>query len=299
MRPMPAAYAALFLLFPLAAAAACPPAGWDRGGLDALKAAGFAGLAPEPRDALAIGLVDCLGDPDPTLRDGIAYEALATWLRAEPSLSPSTRLALLETLPARLASGDEAGFTAPFAALALSEVARTDRIAAWMSPAQRADLVEASARYVEGIHDYRGYTDGEGWRHGAAHGADLLMQLALNPALDKTQLTRLLEAVAAQVAPEGAPPYVHGESERLVRPVLFALQRGLHDEAEWSAWLARMTAPAPMSDWSEAYRSEAGLARRHNARGFLLALYAGLDASGSEALQARVPAVVAALRAVP
>jgi hypothetical protein len=92
---------------------------------------------------------------------------------------------------------------------------------------------------------------------------------------------------------------VHGEAERLVRPVLFSLQRGLHDEAEWGAWLSKVTAPAPMADWSEAYRSEAGLARRHNARGFLLALYAGLDASGSEALQARVPAVVAALRAVP
>lgn len=299
MRPMPAAFAALLLLVPLAAGAACPPPGWDRGELDALKAAGFAGLAPEAREALARGLVDCLADPDPTLRDGIAFEALSTWLRADPSLSLATREALLDGLQARLAATDAAGFEAPFAALVLSEVARTDRIAAWMPPARRAALVEASARYVEGLRDYRGYTDGEGWRHGVAHGADLLMQLALNPALDKAQLSRLMDAAAAQVSPAGAPPYVHGESERLVRPLLFALQRGLHDEAEWRAWLARVSAPAPMADWSEAYRSEAGLARRHNARGFLLALYAALDASGSEALQAKVPAVVEALRAVP
>ena len=44
-----------------------------------------------------------------------------------------------------------------------------------------------------------------------------------------------------------------------------------------SGWLARLMAPAPMADWSEAYRSEAGLARRHNTRGFLLALYAALE----------------------
>ncbi|WP_290886538.1 DUF2785 domain-containing protein [Arenimonas sp.] len=299
MRPIPAALASLALLVPLATAAACPPQGWDRGELDALKGAGFAGLAEAPREALALGLVDCLGDPDPTLRDGIAYEALATWLRAGPSLSPATREALLETLQARLAATPGAGFEAPFAALVLSEVARTDRVAAWMTPAQRQSVVDAAAAYVEGIRDYRGFIDGEGWRHGVAHGADLLMQLALNPALDKVQLSRLLAAAAAQVAPVGAPPYVHGESERLVRPVLFALQRGLHDEAEWRAWLARVSAPAPMADWSEAYRSEAGLARRHNARVFLLVLYAGLDASGNEALQARVPAVVEALRAVP
>ena len=40
--------------------------------------------------------------------------------------------------------------------------------------------------------------------------------------------TAIVDAAAAQVSPVGAPPYVHGESERLVRPVLFALQRGLH-----------------------------------------------------------------------
>ncbi len=288
--------ALMLLLLSFVSAAGCPPPGWDRGELDALKAKGFEGVADGPRQALAQGLPDCLGSPDPALRDGIAYEALAAWLRAEGALVPETRLALLDRLVGQLASTDAAGFEAPFAALVLSEVARTDRVAAWMTPAQRQALVEASAGYVEGIRDYRGFIDGEGWRHGVAHGADLLMQLALNPALDKAQLSRLMDAVASQVAPVDAPPYAHGESERLVRPVLFALQRGLHDEAEWSAWVTRLTAPAPMADWSEAHRSEAGLARRHNVRGFLLALYVGLDASGSEPLQARVPAVVSGLR---
>jgi hypothetical protein len=296
---LPQSLLAALMLLPMAALADCPPAGWDRAGLDALKAAHFEGLDEAPRQALALGLGDCLGDPDPSLRDGIAYEGLATWLRAEGALAPATRQALLERLTARLSADDAAGFEAPFAALVLSEVARTDRVSSWMTPTQRQSLVDAAATYVEGIRDYRGFTDGEGWRHGVAHGADLLMQLALNPALDKAQLTRLMAAARSRVAPPGAPPYVHGESERLVRPVMFALQRGLHDEAEWSAWIDALVDPAPMADWSEAYASEAGLSRRHNLRGFLLALYAGLDASGSEALQARLPAVVAGLRALP
>jgi hypothetical protein len=296
---LPQSLFALLMLLPMAAVADCPPAGRDRAGLDALKASRFDGLGDAPRQALALGLAGCLGDPDPALRDGIAYEALATWLRAEGALAPATRQALLERLTAQLSADDAAGFEAPFAALVLSEVARTDRVSPWMTPAQRQALVDAAASYVEGIRDYRGFTDGEGWRHGVAHGADLLMQLALNPALDKPQLTRLMAASRSQVAPPGAPPYVHGESERLARPVMFALQRGLHDEAEWSAWIDALVDPAPMAGWNEAYASEAGLARRHNLRGFLLALYAGLDASGSEALQARVPAVVAGLRALP
>lgn len=282
-----------------AAAATCPPQGQDRSSLQKLKAEGFVIADPAARQALALALLDCLADPDPGLRDGVAYEGLTVWLRGD-GLDLATRQALLDRLLPMVApkAADAAGFRAPFAALVLSEVARTDRVAPWLSPVQRATLVEGAASYVEGVRDYRGYDETEGWRHGVAHGADLLMQLALNPALDKLQLSRLLEAVASQVAPAGAEAYRYGESERLARPVLFVLQRGLHDEAEWSAWITRVTAPAPLAAWSEAFASQAGLAKRHNTRFFLLALYAGLREGGDETLQARVPAVVAGLRAV-
>lgn len=282
---------------PLAVAAGCPPDGQDRPGLLALKAGGFVMPDGTLRQALALALVDCLADPDPALRDGVAYEALSTWLRAD-ALDRGTRQALLERLLPMLRpeARDPDGFGAPFAALVLSEVARTDRIAAWMTPAQRVALVDAAAGYVEGVRDYRGFDDAQGWRHGVAHGADLLMQLALNPALDKPQLDRILVAVASQVAPS-THAYVHNESERLVRPVLFVLQRGLHDDAEWSAWVARISAPAPLASWSEAYASEAGLARRHNLRQFLFVLYAMLRETDKPTLETRVPPVLAALQA--
>ncbi len=277
--------------------AACPPEAWPQASLDALKRDGFAVPDPDRRQALALALADCLADPDPARRDGIAYEAYATWLRGD-ALTPETRQALMDRLLADL-EPDADGFRAPFAALVLSEVARTDRIAAWMTPAQRETLVIAGADYVASVRDYRGFDADSGWRHGVAHGADLLMQLALNPALDRAQLDRVLAAVAVQVAPTGEHFYTYGEPERLVRPVLFALQRGLHDEAAWAAWLQGLSAPAPMADWSAAFASQAGLAKRHNTRAFLLALYAGLAESGDEALKARLQAVVAALRAVP
>jgi hypothetical protein len=49
------------------------------------------------------------------------------------------------------------------------------------------------------VSDYRGFDDKEGWRHGVAHGSDWLMQLALNPALDRGQLDQMLAAIATQV----------------------------------------------------------------------------------------------------
>ena len=41
---------------------------------------------------------------------------------------------------------------------------------------------------MKSMLDYRGFVPGAGWRRAVAHGADLLMQLALNPAVERTQL---------------------------------------------------------------------------------------------------------------
>ena len=134
----------LILLACAPALAACPPAGQGRAGLQALKAAGFAVADPAGKQALAMGLVDCLGDPDPLLRDGIAYEALSHWMRAG-ALDAETFRALRERLYAVVDGGEGEGFARPFAALVLSEVARTDRVAPWMTPAERGKMIDKAA----------------------------------------------------------------------------------------------------------------------------------------------------------
>lgn len=262
----------------------------------AIEAADLADAASDDRSERVMELADCLGHPDPTVRDELAYGTLARWLRAD-AIAPPVRGRLMGGLLADLspAAPDARGFRPPFAALVLSEVARTDRVSAWMTDGQRRRLVAAAADYLANVRDYRGFVDGEGWRHGVAHGADLVMQLVLNPALDAPARRRLLDAVATQVAPPGAPPYVHTESERLARPVLLALDQDTFDAAQWSAWIAALAAPAPMAGWNEAWQSEAGLARRHNLRAFLLALHVGL--SGREDAAAWQAPVAEALHA--
>jgi hypothetical protein len=260
------------LLLALPASATCPPAGYDAAALQALKAREFALADAEARETLALALLECLGEPDPALRDGVAYEALSTWMRKR-QLAPPTLAVLRERLLPMLVEADPRGFRRPFAALVLSEVARTDRMQPWLDDAGRDELVQAAATYLEGVRDYRGFIDGEGWRHGVAHGADFAMQLALNPAVDGDQLDRLRDALASQVAPSSAPPYIHGEPMRLARPVLFIARRGMHDAAAWQAWLQRVASPTPLPDWNAALGSEAGQARRHNLTGFLSMLY--------------------------
>lgn len=288
----------LIVLFILAAAPAmaCPPPGYDKPALQALKKNGFAVADPARRRELAQALVGCLGDPDPELRDGIAFEALSQWMRAD-AFEAAQVGALRDRLYGLLDGPEGEGYARPFAALVLSEVARTDRIKPWMSAAERAAMVDKAAAYVEGVRDYRGYDDVQGWRHGVAHGADWLMQLALNPALDRAQADRILAAVVTQAVPASGHAYVFGEPERLARPVLFVAQRGLHSDAEWAAWFAALV--PRIGDAKQAYRNVAWLARRHDLSGLLQNIYLQAGNSQDPKIRTLQPAVLAAIKAIP
>ncbi|TWI01023.1 uncharacterized protein DUF2785 [Luteimonas cucumeris] len=282
---------ALCLLSAPALAQTCPPAGWDEASLQALKASKFVLSDAAERRKLADGLLACLGDPDPELRDGIAYDALAQWLRAGDFDAAALR-SQRDRLYAMLDGNDVQGFRGPFAALVLSEVARTDRIQPWMTPEERAAMVERAAAYLESIDDYRGYDATEGWRHGVAHGADWLMQLALNPALDRAQLERILAAVAVQAVPVDGPAYVFGEPARLAQPVLHAARRGLLSESDWQAWFAALSARlGKRGDGQLAW-----LARMHNLKAFLTHLYVETDRSDDVQVRALKPVVAGALK---
>ena len=288
--------AALFATAPVLAEDVCPPEGADASSLQLLKQQQFAMEDAAARDALALGLLGCLSSADPVLRDGIAYEALTAWLRAD-RLGETTRVQLRDRLYQQLDEEDAAGFRRPFAALVLSEVARSDRIAPWMSPKARNAMVDKAAAYVASVQDYRGFDNAEGWRHGVAHGSDWLMQLALNPALERKQLDRILAAVATQVVPASAHAYVFGEPGRLARPVLYVAKRGLLSEADWSAWFDAL--PPRIGDASQAYADSAWLARRHDLLAFLTGLYLEADQSEDPQIKALKIPVVAALKRVP
>ena len=290
--------ALMTLAAPPAQAPGCPPAGQSKASLQALKAKQFAVSDAAARSALADALLACLGDPDPDLRDGIAYEALTQWMR-DGSVDAAGLRGLRDRLYAILDRQPGAGFHQPFAALVLSEVARTDRTGArkgWMSSAERTAMVERAAVFVESVRDYRGYVDGEGWRHGVAHGADWLMQLALNPALERPHYDCILAAAASQVVPERGHAYVFGEPGRLARPVLFTAMRGLLSDVEWGAWfkslIARLGQPGP-----EGYA--AWQARRHDLIAFLTTAHVEATTSDDARLHALGPVILAALKAVP
>lgn len=248
----------------------CRPAGYSRSRLDSVKSARFEiGDAPE-RNRLALALVDCIGDPDPTLRDGIVYEALSTWMRGGLLDTATVRALGGRLRPMILAPDDSEGFRKPFAALVLSEVARADRIKPALSTSERDGVIDAAITYMGEIKDYRAYDPVEGYRHGVAHGADLVLQLAVNPAVPASGVERLMTALARQISPDSDVIYSYGEPERLARAVYFAHRRNVVGEAFWDAWFAALVpAPSATAQLPMAQQVVVRARRHHNTIAFL------------------------------
>lgn len=274
-----------------AAHAACPPAGFTRAQLGELRAAKWEVADPARRQALATGMLDCLSDPDPALRDEAGFESIQFLLRGQ-KLDVATMQTLRAALLAGLRKDDGRGFGQPFAALTLAEIVRADRIKPFMSEAERGEVLKAATGYLASVRDYRGFDEKEGWRHGVAHGADLMLQLSVHPALGKADHETILAAVASQLGAPGEQGhfYRYGEGERLMAPVFYLARRSEIDDAAWARWFAALTvAPGPFT--------QASLARRHNLKSFLQPLYVSLAESSDAAQRARLqPLVVKALR---
>lgn len=249
--------------------------------------------------ASLIALLACLGDPDPNVRDKVAFERLSAAMRSG-EVDRDTLATIESRLLKMVGEPDPQGFQRPFAILTLAEVARTDRLTPWMSETDRETLVKTAADYLLGLNDYRAFNDKEGFRHGVAHAADLAMQLSLNPATTKAQLDRLLGAIAAQVAPKDpSVAYWAGESDRLARPVLFIAQRKLHSDAEWKSFFEKVMNPTPLASWDQAFSSEAGIKKHHNARAFLLSLYATASTAEDAGITQLLEPVRHSLKLVP
>lgn len=279
------------------AAATCPPAGMSRDQLLELQTKEFAVADNARRQALALDLIPCLGSTDPTLRDKIAFEALAAWMRGK-QLTAATVGAIRERLLPQLAPDfpDPTGVQRPFAVLVLAEVVRVDRVEPFMTDGQLQQLVDVSTRYLQSVRDYRGFDEREGWRHGVAHSADLMLQLAVNPRTSKAQLDQMLAAIASQIAPAGGHFYVYGEGNRLAQAVFYIAKRKLHTADEWKKWFEQVAAPAPLAKWADAWTSQRGLARHHNTTAFLNALYVYVRESGAEFQDQVLPSIVAAIK---
>ncbi len=288
----------LLVLAPISSSAlaqSCPPAGYNKQSLMELRQNKWDIKNDKKRQETALALLPCLASPDPQLRDEIAFEALSFWMRNKLLDTISIRQIeqqllkqLADTKPAA-----NADFRKPFAALTLAEVSRVDRLQAFMSDEERKAMVDAAVQYLSAITDYRGFDEKEGWRHGVAHAADWMLQLALNPQISVDQHQQILNALATQIKTE-KHFYTYGEPERLMAPVFFMAMRSKLDDAAWKTWFDELLQGSLSASQGT---TQAAMARRHNLKAFLQAFYVNVQESKQEQIKERLlPLIISSLK---
>lgn len=252
----------------------CAPLGMKKAALMQMRESDFTIGNTKDRHSFAIDLLPCLAHTDPDLRHRLAYEGLKLFLR-EGSLDDETieiiKERLLKTLTSKPSNRD--GFEKPYAAKALSEIVRVDRLHPRYSSAERSALVSAASNYLKTIEDYRSFNAAEGWRNGVVQGSELLLQLSLNRNLTREHHREMLEAISAQVVPSNNHFYIHNEPQELAWPIIFIAAQQTLTQPEWEAWFEDLADPAPLGNWKIVFASEEGLAKLHNTKAFASAVY--------------------------
>jgi hypothetical protein len=250
----------------------------------------------QPLADLTQELLGWLGATDPTLRDRYAYPILEHWLHAEVYTPDDVRRMIAElaaNLTRELGQQEtDAVFLRAFSVLLLAEIVHYDNAHQVLEQDEVRQLLELGLVYLEAERDLRGWVHAKGWAHSVAHTADLLFVLAESRYLGATELSRILDGIAAKLAAGGAF-YVCGEDDRLVRAVLAVIERNLLAPQAMRDWLGRIVQTAAVDDWLDAAQVERRLDIAHNTKAVLRSLFAALALA-----QERIPQAAELLQPV-
>ena len=215
---------------------------------------GFDVPRDRPLDDLAAELTTMLGSPDPAIRDGLAYPALATWI--ERGTFDDLLAGLGDGMAAGLGvglgeNGTDTVFRRSFSALALAECLQRTQDQHLLPDSKVLEWGDRIATWYLRERDTRGYVVTKGWAHAIAHGADALGVLAASPHLAAPELTVVLDVIADRLLMQEQAPLSSGEPDRMAAATMSVLRRdlvGLEVVEPWVARIARRALPFAHDD---------------------------------------------------
>jgi hypothetical protein len=196
-----------------------------------------------PLADLTAELTQMLGDPDPHVRDDLAYSTLATWIgRGE---FDDLLLGLGDGMATGLRSGlgesdTDSVFRRSFSALILGECIARDTRRPLVPGGKVLEWGDRIATWFLQEQDLRGYVAGKGWAHAGAHGADALGSLGGSHHIGHPELTVLLDVIAERLALPVTRLFSHGEPDRLATATMAMLRRDLVPVETLEPWVARL-----------------------------------------------------------
>lgn len=187
-----------------------------------------------------------IGVTDPELRDDLIYMVMANWIMDDiynkEELKQIFKICLDEDhLYYKL--GEKKGdsvFTRTFSALILAVLYHKDYEIDFLNLQEFQEGAEKVINYYSKEKDLRGYIKEKGWAHSAAHGADILLEIAKSKKAKKRILMELLKAIIDKSQIEEYI-YFNGEDERIARAVKNAMKNVNLDDELLNKWFRDLT----------------------------------------------------------
>ena len=192
-------------------------------------------------------LTRMLGEPDPDVRDGIAFPTLATWI--DEGVYDDLLVGLGDGMSHGLDYGlglrnDDSVFRRSFSALVLTECIDRSTSAGLAGPEVVLRWGDRVMGWLAREQDLRDFVPGKGWAHAVAHGADALAALARSPHVGRLELTVVLDVIADRLLAPTDAFWVSGEDDRLALATMHVLQRDILGIDVLEPWVARVAAGA-------------------------------------------------------
>jgi hypothetical protein len=196
-----------------------------------------------PLGDLTAELTTMLGDPDPEVREDVAFPTLATWI--DDGVYDDLLTGLGDGMSVGLEQGlgqvdTDSVFIRSYSALVLTECIDRDTVAGLVPRDTVLRWGDRLATWYVRERDLRGFVPGKGLAHAVAHGADALGALGRSPRLGGPELGILLDVVADRVLAATEAFLVAGEPDRMAHAVLQVLRRDLVGLEALEPWVARL-----------------------------------------------------------
>ncbi len=228
------------------------------------------------------GLMSNLGSIDSELREN-SLDVLWTWI-AESQYTDSELLKIAQQMVLNLTTGlgemeSDSVFLRAFSALILAatlevDITRREKgLPILFNEEQIRSWLGTSLKLLAEEKDLRGFVQGKGWAHCAAHTGDLLGDFAIHPCLQRQDLEEILNTLQVRVTTPVKQVFVHNEEERLSGVVMNILQRDLVTEEFFKSWFEGFVSSSGHMDWKEAFTHPAWNCARVNTKLFLRSIY--------------------------
>lgn len=190
---------------------------------------------------LSLLMMDNIGDVDSELRDDLILSNLFRWIN-DGTLSNNEVYELLkiatneEHILKGLGNVDDSVFGRTFSAEIVAAIISKHRSEKFIPEEDIQNTFNIVLKFYKEDKDVRGYIEGKGWAHGAAHGADALDEYARCEEIGYEELIKILDSIYQKVHVNHYN-YIYFEEERIITAVKAILERKMIPVSEVENWI--------------------------------------------------------------